>query len=55
MFWGAIPFDGRERPIKCSNKMNTDENPKVLQKHQENLHFDALVYQQENDSVKRRK
>ena len=33
MFWGAIPFDGRKMPIKCSNNMNCDEYLKVLQKY----------------------
>ena len=31
--------------------MNSDEYLKVLQKHQENLHFDALVCQQDNAPI----
>ena len=34
--------------IEWSNKMKMDECLKVLQKYQENLHSDALVYQQDN-------
>ena len=48
MFWGAIRFDGCKMLIKWSNNMKCDEYLKVLQKYQENLHFDALVYQQDN-------
>ena len=55
MFWGAIPFDGRKMLIKCSNNMNNDEYLKVLQKYQENLHFDALVYQQDNAPIHKAK
>ena len=51
MFWGAIRFDGRKMLIKCSNNMNSDEYQKVFQKHQENIHFDVLVYQQDNATI----
>ena len=37
--------------IKCSSNMNSDEYLKVLQKYQENLHFDALLYQQDNAPI----
>ena len=49
--WRAIRFDCRKMLIKCSNNMDSDEYLKVLQTYQENLHFDALVHQQDNASI----
>ena len=40
-------FDGCKLLIKCSNNMNSDEELKGSWKFLENLHFEALVYQQD--------
>ena len=55
MFWRAIRFDGPKMLIKCLNDRNSDEYLKVLQKYQENLQFDALVYQRHNAPIHKAK
>ena len=45
----------RKMLIKCSKNMNSDEYVKVLQKYQENLTFDALLYQQDNAPIHKAK
>lgn len=44
-------FCGCNILIKCSNNIDSDESLIILQKYQENLHFDVSVYQQKNASI----
>lgn len=53
MFWGAIRSDGRKMLTKCSNNLNSDEYKKILVDYREELHFNDLIFQQDNAPIHR--
>ena len=49
IFWDAIRSEGRKILVKVSNRMNTMEYLQILQKHDEKLHFQSLIFQQRSN------
>ena len=53
MFWGAIRSDGRKMLTKFSNSLDSDGSKKILIDYREELHFNDLIFQQDNAPIHR--